>query len=57
MKAEDIIKSIEGMDNGERIKTLELLFDTYFDNRPPKEVIEAFREWYEEVYHEQVQKG
>ncbi|MBM7656218.1 hypothetical protein [Neobacillus cucumis] len=34
MKAEDIIKSIESMNNGERIRTLELLFDTYFDGRP-----------------------
>jgi chemotaxis protein CheY-P-specific phosphatase CheC len=40
MKAEDIINEIENMENGERIRTLEMLFHKYFDNRPPKEVIE-----------------
>lgn len=40
MNAEKIIEQIEAMDNAERIRTLEKLFDKYFDSRPPKEVIE-----------------
>jgi hypothetical protein len=40
MNAEDILREIEQMDNGERIKLLEALFDKHFDNRPPKEVLE-----------------
>lgn len=51
-KAEDVIREIESMDNGERIRTLEQLFEKYFDNRPPQKVIDAFSEWYEEHYHE-----
>ncbi|MFB5197612.1 hypothetical protein ACE198_22335 [Neobacillus sp. KR4-4] len=33
MKAEDIIAAIESMDNGERIRTLKLLHETYFYSR------------------------
>jgi len=40
MKAEDIINEIENMDNSERIRTLMLLFDKYFDSRPSEDVIE-----------------
>ncbi|WP_171038192.1 hypothetical protein [Aquibacillus sediminis] len=39
MTAEEIMKAIEEMDNGERIKLLNKLFDHYFDSRPPKEQI------------------
>lgn len=39
MTTDEIMKAIENMDNGERIKLLNTLFDTYFDNRPPKEQI------------------
>ncbi|SMQ77498.1 hypothetical protein SAMN05444673_2826 [Bacillus sp. OV166] len=33
MKAEDIVAAIESMDNGERIRTLKLLHETYFYSR------------------------
>ncbi|MFD2618745.1 hypothetical protein ACFSTF_15760 [Terrilactibacillus laevilacticus] len=33
------MKAIEEMDNSERIKMLNKLFDNYFDNRPPKNQI------------------
>jgi hypothetical protein len=33
------MKAIEGMDNSERIKLLNKLFDNYFDSRPHKEQI------------------
>ncbi|MDC3413893.1 hypothetical protein [Terrihalobacillus insolitus] len=39
MTADEVMKAIEEMDNGERIKLLNKLFDTYFDSRPPKEQI------------------
>lgn len=39
MTAEEIMKAIEEMDNGERIKLLNLLFDNYFDSRPSREQI------------------
>ncbi|MBM7572953.1 hypothetical protein [Aquibacillus albus] len=39
MTAEEIMKAIESMENSERIKLLNKLFDYYFDNRPPKEQI------------------
>lgn len=39
MTAEEIMKVIEEMDNGERIKLLNTLFDHYFDSRPSKEQI------------------
>lgn len=39
MTADEIMKAIEEMDNGERIKLLNKLFDIYFDSRPPKEQI------------------
>jgi hypothetical protein len=34
LKAKEIMKEIENMDNGERIKLLEMLYDKHFDNRP-----------------------
>lgn len=40
MNAEKIIEEIEAMENDERIRTLEKLFNKYFDSRPPKEIIE-----------------
>lgn len=46
MTADEIMKAIKNMDNGERIKLLDMLFDEYFDNRPPKEVLEKEREYY-----------
>ncbi|GAA0337448.1 hypothetical protein GCM10008967_29630 [Bacillus carboniphilus] len=39
MTAEEILKAIEEMDNSERIRLLNELFDKYFDSRPPKEQI------------------
>ena len=36
MTADEIMKAIEEMDNGERIKLLNKLFDNYFDSRPQK---------------------
>jgi hypothetical protein len=39
MTADEIMKAIEEMDNGERIKLLNKLFDNYFDSRPSKEQI------------------
>ncbi|SHN24719.1 hypothetical protein [Gracilibacillus kekensis] len=39
MTADEIMKAIEEMDNGERIKLLNNLFDNYFVSRPPKEQI------------------
>jgi hypothetical protein len=39
MIADEIMKAIEEMDNGERIKLFNKLFDNYFDSRPPKEQI------------------
>ncbi|MBB2483003.1 MULTISPECIES: hypothetical protein [Heyndrickxia] len=39
MTADEIMKAIKEMDNGERIKLLNMLFDNYFDSRPPKEQI------------------
>jgi hypothetical protein len=39
MTADQIMRAIEAMDNGERIKLLNRLFDNYFDSRPPKEQI------------------
>ncbi|MCC3359111.1 hypothetical protein [Bacillus sp. REN16] len=39
MTAKEIMKAIEEMENGERIKLLNMLFDNYFDSRPPKEQI------------------
>lgn len=54
---EDVLKAIENLSNGERIKLLEQLFYKYYDNRPSKEVIDAFREWYEEEYDGKLSKG
>lgn len=39
MTAEEIMNAIKNMDNSERIKLLNKLFDNYFDSRPPKEQI------------------
>lgn len=39
LTADEIMKAIEEMDNGERIKLLNNLFDNYFVSRPPKEQI------------------
>ena len=39
MTAEMLFDEIKKMDNSERIKLLSLLFDEYYDNRPPREVI------------------
>jgi hypothetical protein len=39
MTADEIMKSIEEMENSKRIKLLNKLFDNYFDSRPPKEQI------------------
>ncbi|KIO58304.1 hypothetical protein B4064_3785 [Caldibacillus thermoamylovorans] len=39
MTAEEILKAIIEMDNSERIKLLNKLYDCYFDNRPPREQI------------------
>lgn len=39
MTADEIMKAIEEMDNRERIKLLNMLFDNYFDSRPPNEQI------------------
>ena len=39
MTAKAIFEEMKKMDNLERIKLLDLLFDEYFDNRPPEEVI------------------
>jgi hypothetical protein len=39
MTADEIMKAIEEMDNGERIKLLNKLFDNYFDSRPSQEQI------------------
>ncbi len=39
MTADEVMKAIQEMDNGERIKLLNLLFDNYFDSRPPKDQI------------------
>ncbi len=39
MTADEIIEAIEEMDNSERIKLLNKLFDNYFDSRPSKEQI------------------
>lgn len=39
MTADEIMKAIKEMENGERIKLLNQLFDSYFDSRPPKEQI------------------
>lgn len=40
MLAIEIFNEIKTMDNGERLKLLPMLFDEYFDSRPPKSVIE-----------------
>jgi aminoglycoside phosphotransferase len=34
MEAEDVVEAIESMRNGERLKTLKLLHETYFYTRP-----------------------
>ncbi|WP_180271325.1 hypothetical protein [Fredinandcohnia onubensis] len=39
MTADEIMKAIQEMDNGERIKLLNMLFDNFFDSRPPKDQI------------------
>jgi hypothetical protein len=39
MTADEVMKTIKEMENGERIKLLNMLFDHYFDNRPPKNQI------------------
>jgi len=39
MTAELLFEEMKKMDNAERIKLLNLLFDEYFDNRPSKAVI------------------
>lgn len=39
MTADEIMKVIKEMDNAERIKLLNQLFDNYFDSRPSKEQI------------------
>lgn len=36
----EIFDAIKKLNNSERIKLLNKLFDEYFDSRPPKEVIE-----------------
>lgn len=40
MTADELMKKIKSLPNGERIKLLGYLFDEYFDNRPPKEEME-----------------
>jgi hypothetical protein len=55
MKATEIMHEIKTMDNGERIKLLSMLFDEYFDSRPPREVIERERiasAWGEDIEDE-----
>ncbi|QQZ08507.1 hypothetical protein [Heyndrickxia vini] len=39
MTADEIMEAIVEMDNKARIKLLNMLFDNYFDSRPPKEQI------------------
>jgi N-acetylneuraminic acid mutarotase len=39
-KWEEVFKDIQELSNGERIKLLDKLFDTYFDSRPSKEILE-----------------
>ena len=39
MNAEMLFDEIKKMENSERIKLLDLLFDEYYDNRPPREII------------------
>ncbi|WP_180271587.1 hypothetical protein [Fredinandcohnia onubensis] len=39
MTADEIMKAIQEMDNGERIKLLNMLFDNFFDSRPSKDQI------------------
>jgi hypothetical protein len=39
MTADEIMKAMEEMDNGERIKLLNKLFHNSFDSRPPKDKI------------------
>jgi hypothetical protein len=53
-KWEDVFKDMQELDNGERIKLLDKLYDVYFDNRPSEEVMKAFREWYEGERDEQI---
>lgn len=44
MTADEIMKAIEEMENGERIKLLNKLFDNYFDSRPSKEQLNKEKE-------------
>jgi hypothetical protein len=39
MTADEIMIAIEEMDNAERIRLLNKLFDNYFDSRPPNKQI------------------
>lgn len=39
MTADEVMKAIQEMENGERIKLLNTLFDNYFDSRPPNDQI------------------
>jgi hypothetical protein len=43
MTADQILKTIGEMENGERIKLLSTLYTKHFDNRPPKEILDKER--------------
>lgn len=50
VSAEQIMNSIEHLDNGERIRLLEMLFDKYFDNRPSADELLKVRKYeYEDL--------
>jgi len=40
MTAIECLDEIKKMSNAERNKLLSMLFDEYFDNRPPRDIIE-----------------
>lgn len=48
MTAEQILKAMEIMDNGERIKLLEALFHKHYDNRPNGDLILATKNYIED---------
>lgn len=44
MTADEILKAITDMENDQRIKLLNKLFDEYFDSRPPLDQIKEEKE-------------
>lgn len=47
MKPKDVVEMIESMPNGDRLDTLDLLFETYFSLKPTPKELSVLQAYYE----------